>query len=833
MVNSMRMSVFRHTLLAAALGAAMREAAAEGGQYFNPAFLADDPAAVADLSRFERAGQHPPGTYRMDLVVNGTLVDTRDITFEADRDGKDVYPCISLALLEEVAVNMSALREPDENAACMKLSDIIPDATTTADFEKLRLDLSIPQARMNAALRGYIPPSRWDDGIPAVMLNYQYSGSHASGSRSLQGTEQFLSLQSGINAGPWRLRDHSTVRSGSGSTREWQHISTTLERAIIPWRASMAAGDTWTGSDIFDTVRLRGLKLGSDDAMLPDSMRGFAPTVRGIARTAARVTVSQNGYEIYQAQVQPGAFEFSDLYTTSTAGDLTVTIHETDGRAETYTVPYSAVPVLRREGQLRYEMAAGKVDGGLSRSSPQMVQGTVSRGLPAGFTAYGGVQLSGDYRALAVGAGSNMGRFGAISADLTQAWARHDGDETSRGQSLRFLYARSLNELGTSFQLTGYRYSTEGFYTLNESTWKQDAERRQAKKGRAQVSISQRLPSVGSLYLSGSQQTYWNSDRTDRFVQAGINGQVRQLSWNLAWSESRGSYGGTDRALMLGFSVPLGSPSWDGSGGLLSRSYGSWSMTHDMAGRMQNRAGLSGAANDDGSMSYSLQQTHDSRGSGQSGSGQLTWNGPYASMTAGAAHARGSRQVSGSLSGSVLAHAGGVTFGQQLGESSVLIDAGGAAGLTVENMPGVATDGRGHAVVPWASAFRENRVALNLGSAGEDTDVEEAVQNVVPTRGAVVKASFSTRSGQRMLVTLTGRDGRPVPFGSMVTLKAQDERKPVTGIAGEDGQVYLAGMPPSGELEVVWGAGPGERCAARVSVPEASRGLQHLSAACS
>lgn len=808
----------------------MREAAAADGQYFNPAFLADDPSAVADLSRFESGSQHPPGVYRMDLVVNGSLVDTRDITFNADGDGNEVNPCINSALLEEVGVNIEALKPLGDGEGCQKLPNIIPDSTATADFEKLRLDLSIPQAMMKATLRGFIPPTRWDDGIPAAMLNYQYSGSQSSGSKSLKGSEQFLSLQSGINAGPWRLRDHSTLRAGDG--HEWQHISTTLERAIIPWRASMAAGDTWTSSDIFDTVRLRGLKLGSDDAMLPDSMRGFAPTVRGIAHTAARVTVSQNGYEIYQAQVQPGAFEFSDLYTTSTAGDLTVTIHETDGRVETYTVPYSAVPVLRREGQTRYEVAAGKVDGGLSRSSPHVVQGTVSRGLPGGFTAYGGMQLSGDYRSIAVGVGSNMGRFGAVSADLTQAWTRYDGDNTSRGQSLRFLYARSLNELGTSFQLTGYRYSTEGFYTLNESTWKQGAERRQAKKGQAQVSISQRLPSVGSLYLTGSQQTYWNSDRTDRFVQAGINGQVRQLSWNLAWSESRGSYGGTDRALMLGFSVPLGSPSWDGSGGLLSRSYGSWSMTHDMKGRMQNRAGLSGAANDDGSMSYSLQQTHDSSGNGQSGSGQFTWNGPYASITAGAAYARGSRQVSGNLSGSVLAHSGGVTFGQSLGESSVLIDTGGISGLTVENMPGVSTDRSGHAVVPWASAFRENRVALNLGSAGEDTDVEEAVQNVVPTRGAVVKANFSTRRGMRMLVTLTGRDGRPVPFGSMVTLKAQDEKRLVTGIAGEDGQVYLAGMPPSGELDVVWGTGAGERCTARVNVPEAARGLQQLSVAC-
>ncbi|MDZ5731223.1 FimD/PapC C-terminal domain-containing protein, partial [Enterobacter sp. D2] len=107
----------------------------------------------------------------------------------------------------------------------------------------------------------------------------------------------------------------------------------------------------------------------------------------------------------------------------------------------------------------------------------------------------------------------------------------------------------------------------------------------------------------------------------------------------------------------------------------------------------------------------------------------------------------------------------------------------------------------------------ERDIRCNHRSVSHDTDVEEAVRTVVPTRGAVVKASFSTRTGLRMLVTLS-RNGKPVPFGSMVTLKGQDERKPVTGIVGDDGQVYLAGMPPQGELEVAWGGGTDERCVA-------------------
>lgn len=39
--------------------------------------------------------------------------------------------------------------------------------------------------------------------------------------------------------------------------------------------------------------------------MLPDSQKGFAPTIRGIARTNAQVTVRQNGYVLYQTYVTP------------------------------------------------------------------------------------------------------------------------------------------------------------------------------------------------------------------------------------------------------------------------------------------------------------------------------------------------------------------------------------------------------------------------------------------------------------------------------------------------------------------------------------------------
>ena len=94
-------------------------------------------------------------------------------------------------------------------------------------------------------------------------------------------------------------------------------------------------------------------------------------------------------------------------------------------------------------------------------------------GLAHGITTYGGVQVGEDYKAIALGMGLNMGQVGAISIDATQANSVLPDDSHHQGQSYRFLYAKSLNELGTNFQLIGYRYSTSGFYTFDQTTYKQ------------------------------------------------------------------------------------------------------------------------------------------------------------------------------------------------------------------------------------------------------------------------------------------------------------------------------------------------------------------------
>lgn len=160
-------------------------------------------------------------------------------------------------------------------------------------------------------------------------------------------------------------------------------MSSTLQRVIIPFKSELTLGDTWSSSDVFDSVSIRGAKLESDENMLPDSQSGFAPTVRGIAKSNAQVTIKQNGYVIYQTYTPPGPFEINDLNPTSSAGDLEVTIKESDNSETIYTIPYAAVPILQREGHIKYSATAGKYrSNSYNQNSPNVFQGDLIWGYP-------------------------------------------------------------------------------------------------------------------------------------------------------------------------------------------------------------------------------------------------------------------------------------------------------------------------------------------------------------------------------------------------------------------------------------------------------------------
>ena len=832
---------------------------AQAELYFNPRFLADDPAAVADLSSFEKGQELPPGTYRMDIYLNDGFMTTRDVTFSAGENGHGLMPCLTRGQLASMGLNTAVIKgmealEPD---ACVPFTEMIKDATVRLDVGQQRLYLTIPQAYMGNQARGYISPELWDNGITAGLLNYNFTGNNVQNRVGGSSQYAYLNLQSGLNVGAWRLRDNSTWSYSSGSTSEnkWQHVNTWLERDITPFRSRLTLGDSYTNGDVFDGINFRGAQLASDDNMLPDSQKGFAPVIHGIARGTAQVSIKQNGYEIYHSTVPPGPFTINDLYAAGNGGDLQVAIKEADGSVQSFTVPYSSVPVLQREGHTRYALTAGKYRSGNDlQEDPTFFQSTLMHGLPAGWTLYGGTQLADRYRAFNLGVGKNMGDLGALSVDITQANATLPDDSEQQGQSVRFLYNKSLSELGTNIQLVGYRYSTQGYYSFADTTYQRMSGHSvvtedgpvyvkpkftdyynlaYSKRGKVQVSVTQQLGRTATLYVSGSRQSYWGTDSADEQFQVGLNTAVSDINWTLSYSLTKNAWqDGRDQMLAVNVNIPFSHWLRSDNQSVWRHASASYSMSDDLNGRMSNLAGLYGTLLEDNNLSYSVQTGYASGGEGSSGStgyAALNYRGGYGNANVGYSHSDGLKQLYYGMSGGVLAHANGVTLSQPLNDTVVLVSAPGAEGTRVENQTGVRTDWRGYAVLPYATEYRENRVALDTNSLADNVDLDDAVVNVVPTHGAIVRAKFKTRVGMKLLMTLTHR-GKLVPFGAMVT--SADNQN--SSIVADNGLVYLSGMPLAGKVQVVWGEGDDARCVADYRIPNESleQTLIQLSAVC-
>lgn len=817
-----------------------------GRDYFDPALLSKngETSADIDLSIFETSGQIPEGTYLVMVQVNGNERGLHNVVFTQEEEKKQVNPELTPNFLAEMGVNTSILPEfkgLPADKPIRNITALISDAKVHFDFQQQRLELSIPQVAMKPDASSMVDPKLWDQGIPALLLNYTLNGgkNHQSGRANQAATEQsnlYLGLQSGLNWQAWRLRSDMTYmhnESSSDNNTQCQHqthfSNTYLQRDIQTWRSDILIGENSTGNDVFDSFPFLGLKLSSSEEMLPVNLRGFAPVISGIAQSNARITVSQNGNVVYQTYVAPGAFRITDLYQTGQGGDLTVTVYEADDSVRTWTQAFSSLPLMQRPGGVKYELTTGRYNGNITNKSREtdFTLATLMYGLPHNITLYGGGLLAKKYASVAMGSGISLGSFGALSTDITLS-STNLYDERQNGQSYRIRYAKSLLSTGTSVDLTAYRYSTQHYYNFadfnnsgyqlneNQVPWSLNRQR-----SNFQMRLTQQLGKFGSLYLSGMRSDYWNNEQANNTLSAGYNGSWLGVSYGLAYSIDRIKSGGgwpQNRQLTFSMQVPF---SLFSSTLTFNHSYARYQINHDSEGRVQQQAGVTGTALQD-RLSYSLMQGWDNGSQGTNNANtsilNLGWQGSRGTATLGYSYNRHYNSLNINGNGGVVVHPNGITLSQSFGSSIAVVSAPGAAGVEIMN-GSVDTDRRGYAVVPYLSPYQSNTVGLNPSTLPENVDLPQSSTNVYPTKGAVVLASFIPRMGYQALITLTS-EGKPIPFGAMVTLE-EESAEVNSGIVGDAGQVYLSGLPQQGMLAVVWGRGATQQCIAAFDLDKA------------
>ncbi|TXE73794.1 outer membrane usher protein [Serratia nevei] len=768
-----------------------------------------------DLSQFSRGGFIMPGKYIMSIHLNTQVLSEEPIAFYApEYEAKGSAACISPALVEKLGFKTDVLAKLRwwHGEQCLDLTSL-NGLEAKGDLATSALYLNVPQAYLVYSSPDWDPPARWDEGIPGVLLDYNLN---SQVQRTQQTGLQSYSLSgngtTGANLGAWRLRadwqmniNHQTG-SGLSTQQDFDWSRYYAFRALPNWGARLTLGEDYLATDIFDSFRYTGFSVSSDDNMLPPNLRGYAPEVTGIAKSNAKVVISQLGRVLYETRVAAGPFRIQDI-NDSIYGQLDVRVEEQDGSVQEFKVDTANIPYLTRPGAVRYKFASGRPSDWNHRvQGPLFATGEFSWGVSNGWSLYGGALGGGDYKALSMGVGRDLLAFGAVSFDSTQSRAElPQRDGTKSGGSYRISYSKSFDEYDSQITFAGYRFSQQNFMTMSEYL---DARYYDNNLGKSRemytITLNKQFRDLGiSSYLNYSHQTYWDQPVSERYSLALSRyfdlGSLRNMSASL--TAYRNKYQGTnDDGMYLSFTLPWGVNT--------NISYSSSWNRNESTQRVGYYERLDEHNNYQLSSGLSRQ--------GGSASAFYTHEGDNARIGANASYQGGSYSSMGfSLQGGMTATAKGAALHRNgsFGGTRLLLDTQGVAGVPIRGYGATTrTNMFGKAVVADVSSYYRSRASIDLNTLPDDVDATQSVVQATLTEGAIGYRRFDVISGQKAMAVIRLADGSAPPFGAQI----YNSRQQQTGLVNDEGSVYLSGIQPNTEMTVNWDG----KAQCRITLPE-------------
>lgn len=367
-----------------------------------------------------------------------------------------------------------------------------------------------------------------------------------------------------------------------------------------------------------------------------------------------------------------------------------------------------------------------------------------------------------------------------------------------------------ITETNSNLSVAAHRFSTQGYLDFSTAMQTIDAERQgydansiYRAKNRLTVTANQGLPEGwGQVYISSSLQDYWNKDGSDQQYQMGYSNNYKSMTYGVSVNRSRTGFGEMQNTYLLSMSFPLGQNDKTNVPQMRLE------MNRNGQGNWGEQASVSGSAGEQSQFSYGATAMNSNGGSGASGSVNGQYRGSKATSMASYGGGRDYQSGSVGISGSMIAHPGGVTLTPYSSETFAVVEAKGAEGAEVSGYSGVKINSRGYAVVPYLMAYQMNEITIDPKGTSYDVELESTSQKVAPHAGAVVMVKYKSTTGFPILVNATQSDGEPVPFGAQVL----DMKNQVVGSVGQGGQIYARVSEERGRLQVSWGEGTGQQC---------------------
>lgn len=770
---------------------------------FNSDVLDVKDRANIDLGQFSRSGYIMPGDYVMTVYVNKQELPEQSIAFYApDDDPEGSEACIISDLVDQLGLKSDFKKKMIwwHHGQCLFVNSL-QGMSSRGELGSASLYIGVPQAYLEYASDNWDPPSQWDEGIPGIIFDYnlnvqtRHQQSQGGQSYNLSGNGVV-----GANMGAWRLRADWQARyddqAGSGTSPQksidWSRYY--AYRAIPQLGAKMTVGESYLNSDIFDSFRFTGASLITDNSMLPPNLRGYAPEVSGIARTNAKVTVSQQGRVLYETDVAAGPFRIQDI-NDAVSGQLDVRVEEQDGGVQEFKMDTASIPYLTRPGSVRYKVAAGRTsDWQHQADGPLFGAAEFSWGVSNGWSLYGGGVAGGNYGAVAVGIGRDLMQFGALSFDVTQSSATLPQEGRLSGKSYRLSYSKNFDKYDSQITFAGYRFSDQNFMSMSEYL---DAralgQRSQSSKEMYSATFNKQFRESGlSAYANYTHQTYWGGPDDDRYnltLSRYFNaGSLKNLSVSL--TAYRSIYNNmNDDGMYLSLSMP-----WDGTG---SVSYNNTLNRNNTTHQVNYYDRLGDHDN--------YQLSAGQNGNGSVASGYYSHRGDVAQINVNASYQEGNYSSVGlSLQGGAAATAEGAALHRSgvQGGTRILLDTDGVPDVPVRGYGETSNTNRyGKAVVADVSSYYRNKVSIDLNTLPDNAEATRSVAQATLTEGAIGYRRFSVVAGEKVMAVIRMADGSTPPFGATVLNRKQQE----VGIVNDGGNIYLSGIKSGEQMTVTWG----------------------------
>lgn len=759
---------------------------AYGGDYYSPSALSipNNGKVIqfnGDLSIFEE-NSVPEGDYKVDIYINKKIVGNKIVSFSLSDEGK-LTPCLTIQELIDYGIKPGALVH--NIGQCFHFGSVT-DISFAFEPNTKKLLVSAPQVYIDEQKLHEAKRHLWDDGITALILNYDLSGFNSKTNGSYD-DHYYANVRSQLNLGPWRIHNYSTYNKDNYNSK-FNNLRTYANRAVREINSELVVGEIGTSSMIFDSISIIGARLRSDDQMLSNRYASYVPEITGIAGSESVITIKQGDSVIYKKSVPPGPYSIKDYNAPYRSEDLFVTVVGADGVKDEFYVPYISGSSLVRKGDIKYDLSTGKYNGSSNDKNGWVFNGEFRYGLTNIVTVLNGVEVSNDYKSAAVGASINLGEFGFVSTNVIHAEAKIQ-DKTKKGNALKFEYQKDILDFGTSFNLRGTEYLSRNFYTYGEDFFDNNANR---LKRDFSASISQPvINNTGYITSTMTMYDYYNSANKKSY-SVGYRHSFNKFSTGLYFSYFSSGSEYDDGKYNISFNVNIPFSFYD------SYNFASYNMSRQSNNKFQQTAQIGGMTGENNSINWSAYQGYEHDKNEYSGGVSAGYSADVGDMRVGYSYSPNVKNINYGLSGGFVVTQYGAAFTPQLQGTNALVRVEGTQGVKLSHSRSGETNAFGLTVLPGLTAFRENDVALHPESIPKNIEIENRIKaELYPTRGALILADFDTIMGHKIYTKLLNKKGE-IPMGTTAHLNG------TTFIVSESNNLYFVAEKTSGQVKLKW-----------------------------